>query len=64
VFQNFWKIVERFRIAAMSAVPTVYSVLAQIPVDADVSSLKLPIVGAAPLPPAVGDAFEARTGVA
>jgi fatty-acyl-CoA synthase len=64
LFQNFWKIVERYRIAAMSAVPTVYSVLAQIPVDADISSLKLPIVGAAPLPPAVRDAFEARTGVA
>ena len=64
LFENFWKIVERYRIAAMSAVPTVYSVLAQIPVDADISSLKLPIVGAAPLPPAVRDAFEARTGVA
>jgi fatty-acyl-CoA synthase len=64
LFQNFWKIVERYRIAAMSAVPTVYSVLAQIPVDADISSLRLPIVGAAPLPPAVRDAFEARTGVA
>ena len=64
LFENFWKIVERYRIAAMSAVPTVYSVLAQIPVDADISSLKLPIVGAAPLPPAVRDAFKARTGVA
>ncbi len=64
LFQNFWKIVEHYRIAAMSAVPTVYSVLAQIPVDADISSLRLPIVGAAPLPPAVRDAFEARTGVA
>ena len=61
---NFWKIVERYRISAMSAVPTVYSVLAQIAVDADISSLKLPIVGAAPLPPAVRDAFHARTGVA
>ncbi len=64
LFQNFWKLVERYRIAAMSGVPTVYSVLAQIPVDADISSLKLPIVGAAPLPLAVRDAFEARTGVA
>ena len=64
LFQNFWRIVEHYRIAAMSAVPTVYSVLAQIPVDADISSLKLPIVGAAPLPPAVRDAFSAHTGVA
>ena len=64
LFQNFWKIVERYRIASMSAVPTVYAVLAQVPVDADISSLKLPVVGAAPLPPAVAAAFEARTGVA
>ena len=64
LFQNFWRIIERYRVAAMSAVPTVYSVLAQIPVDADISSLKLPIVGAAPLPPAAREAFEARTGVA
>ena len=64
LLENFWKIVEHYRLAAMSAVPTVYSVLAQIPVDADISSLTLPIVGAAPLPPAVRDAFQARTGVA
>jgi fatty-acyl-CoA synthase len=62
LFGNFWKIVGRHRIAAMSAVPTVYSVLAQVPVDADISSLKLPIVGAAPLSPAVASAFETRTG--
>ena len=53
LFPNFWKIVERYRIASMSGVPTIYAVLAQIPVDADISSLKLPVVGAAPLPPAV-----------
>jgi fatty-acyl-CoA synthase len=64
LFQNFWKIVERYRIAAMSGVPTIYAVLAQVPVDADISSLKMPIVGAAPLPPAVAAGFEARTGVA
>ncbi|MGA9856848.1 MAG: acyl-CoA synthetase [Solirubrobacteraceae bacterium] len=64
LFENFWKIVERYRVASMSGVPTVYAVLAQVPVDADISSLTLPVVGAAPLPPAVATAFEARTGVA
>jgi fatty-acyl-CoA synthase len=63
LYGNFWKLVERHGIAAMSGVPTVYGALAQVPVDADISSLELPIVGAAPLPPAVRDAFEARTGV-
>ena len=63
LFGEFWKIVERYRIAAMSAVPTVYAVLAQQPVDADISSLRFTIVGASPLPAAVRSAFEARTGV-
>ncbi len=64
LFRNFWKIVERYRISAMSAVPTVYSVLAQTAVDADISSLRLPIVGAAALAPAVQDTFHACTGIA
>ncbi|WP_210490986.1 acyl-CoA synthetase [Patulibacter sp. SYSU D01012] len=59
----FWRLVERYRIAAMSAVPTVYQVLTQVPVDADVGSLKVPVVGAAPLPTAVREAWAAHTGV-
>lgn len=59
----FWRLVERYGIAAMSAVPTVYAVLSQVPVDADISSLRLPIVGAAPLPPSVAEQFHAVTGV-
>ena len=46
----------------MSAVPTVYRTLTDVPVDADISSLRLPIVGAAPLPSAVREAFAAHTG--
>jgi fatty-acyl-CoA synthase len=59
---QFWKIVEHYRIAAMSAVPTVYRALTDVPVDADISTLRLPIVGAAPLPSAVREAFAAHTG--
>jgi fatty-acyl-CoA synthase len=62
LYPRFWKIVEHYRIAAMSAVPTVYATLARVAVDADISSLHLPIVGAAPLPPAVREAFAAHTG--
>jgi fatty-acyl-CoA synthase len=64
LFGVFWKLIERYRIAAMSAVPTVYGALAQVPIDADISSLELAIVGAAPLPLAVRQGFEAHTGVA
>jgi fatty-acyl-CoA synthase len=62
LYAHFWKIVDQYRITAMSAVPTVYGTLAQVPVDADISSLRLPIVGAAPLPSAVREGFAAHTG--
>jgi fatty-acyl-CoA synthase len=63
VFREFWRIVEHYRIASMSAVPTAYAALAQHPVDADISSLRFPLVGASPLPAAVRDGFPAHTGV-
>jgi acyl-coenzyme A synthetase/AMP-(fatty) acid ligase len=47
----------------MSAVPTVYAVLAGCPVDADISSLRFAMVGASPLPAAVRDGFQAHTGI-
>jgi fatty-acyl-CoA synthase len=62
LYARFWKIVEHYRIAAMSAVPTVYGTLAQVPIDADISSLRLPIAGAAPLPASVREDFARHTG--
>ena len=62
LYARFWKIVEHYQIAAMSAVPTVYGTLAQVPIDADISTLRVPIVGAAPLPGSVREAFAAHTG--
>lgn len=63
LYGSFWKIVEHYRISAMSAVPTVYSVLAQIPIDADVTSLQHPLVGASALPPSVRSNFASHTGL-
>ena len=63
LFSEFWKIVEHYRITTMSAVPTVYSVLAQLPIDADITSLGFAMVGASPLPAAVREGFQAHTGV-
>jgi fatty-acyl-CoA synthase len=62
LYARFWQIIEHYRIAAMSAVPTVYRTLAQVPVDAGISSLRLPIVGASPLPSSVREAFARHTG--
>jgi fatty-acyl-CoA synthase len=62
LYARFWQIIEHYQITAMSAVPTVYGTLAQVPVDADISTLRLPIVGAAPLPASVREDFAAHTG--
>ncbi len=63
LYSEFWNIVAHYRIAAMSAVPTVYAVLAQCPVTADISSLRYAMVGASPLPAAVRENFQTHTGV-
>jgi acyl-CoA synthetase (AMP-forming)/AMP-acid ligase II len=63
LFANFWKVVERYRVSFMSGVPTIYAVLAECPVDADISSLRFALVGASPLPKAVREKFESATGV-
>jgi fatty-acyl-CoA synthase len=62
LYTRFWQIIERYRIAAMSAVPTVYATLSQVPVDADIAALRMPIVGASPLPASVREDFAAHTG--
>ena len=63
LFANFWKLVEHYRLSTMSGVPTIYSVLASCPVDADISSLRFALVGASPLPTAVRERFESATDV-
>ena len=63
LFASFWKVVERYRITAMSAVPTVYAVLADRPVDADISSLRFALVGASPCRRRSGTGFESATGI-
>ena len=62
LYTRFWTIIEHYQVAAMSAVPTVYATLAQVPVDADISTLRVPIVGASPLPASVREDFAAHTG--
>ncbi|TMV80273.1 AMP-binding protein, partial [Thioclava sp. BHET1] len=63
VFDNFWKLVERWRVSFMVTVPTAIAMLMQRPVDADVSSLRLAFSGSAPLPVELFHRFETATGV-
>ncbi|WP_343081736.1 acyl-CoA synthetase [Ostreiculturibacter nitratireducens] len=63
VFDNFWKLIERWKVTLLITVPTAISALMQRPVDADVSSLKTAISGSAPLPVELYNRFKAATGV-
>jgi fatty-acyl-CoA synthase len=64
IMANFYKIVERFKPVFFSCVPTVLSVLLDTPVgDADISSLKYLVCGAAPLSVELFRRFEAHSGM-
>ncbi|MEM6727685.1 MAG: acyl-CoA synthetase, partial [Pseudomonadota bacterium] len=63
VFDNFWKLIERWNVTFMITVPTAISALMQRKVDADVSSLKTAFSGSAPLPVELFKRFEKATGV-
>jgi fatty-acyl-CoA synthase len=63
VFDNFWKLVERWKITYMITVPTALSALMQRPVNADITTLRAAFSGSAPLPLELFKRFEAATGV-
>lgn len=64
VVDRFWEIVEHFKIAAFSGVPTLYAGLLNKPVEGrDISSLKAAFCGAAPMPKALFREFQLRTGI-
>ena len=64
VMQNFYKIVEHYRAVTFSSVPTVLSVLLDIPKgDVDISSLRYAGCGAAPLSVELFQRFESHSGM-
>lgn len=63
VFDNFWKLVARYKCTYMITVPTALSALMQRPIDADVTSLKHAISGSSPLPIELYNRFKAETGI-
>jgi fatty-acyl-CoA synthase len=63
VFDNFWKLIERWGGTFMVTVPTAAAALMQRKVDADVSTLRYALCGSAPLPQELFKRFEAATGV-
>jgi fatty-acyl-CoA synthase len=63
VMDNFWKLVERYKITFLITVPTAMSALMQRPVNANISSMRLGFSGSAPLPVELYKRFEQATGV-
>ncbi|SFH38380.1 fatty-acyl-CoA synthase [Palleronia marisminoris] len=63
VFDNFWKLCERYGITFMITVPTAVSALMQRKVDADISSLRIAFCGSSPLPVELYKRFETAAGV-
>ncbi len=63
VFDNFWKLCERYKVTFLIGVPTAFAALMQRPVDADLSSMEMAFSGSAPLPVELYNKFEAATGM-
>lgn len=63
VFDNFWKLVERYKATYMVTVPTAAAALMQRPVDADISTLQGAMCGSSPLPVELFKRFQDVTGV-
>ncbi|OWJ78455.1 acyl-CoA synthetase [Haematobacter genomosp. 1] len=63
VFDNLWKLIERWKGTYLVIVPTAISALMQRPVDANISTLRGCFSGSAPLPQELFKRFEAATGV-
>jgi len=64
VFDNIWKLVERYKVTFVVSVPTALAATMQRPVDADISSVKTAFSGSAPLPLELFRRFEETTGMA
>ena len=63
VVDNLWRLIHRWKITYLIAVPTALSALMQRPVNADISTLRGTFSGSAPLPVELYKRFEAATGV-
>jgi fatty-acyl-CoA synthase/long-chain acyl-CoA synthetase len=64
VFDNFWKLCDRWKISFIITVPTAVSALMQRKVDADLSTVKNAFSGSAPMPLELFNRFESATGIA
>lgn len=61
---NWWKLVDEYRVTAFNAVPTIFQDLLGVPFgNSSVSSLRLAVSGSAPMSVALKERFEESTGL-
>ncbi|MEL6465062.1 MAG: acyl-CoA synthetase [Pseudomonadota bacterium] len=63
VFDNIWKLTERWKITFIASVPTAIAAMMQRPIDADVSTVKSTFSGSAPLPQELFKRYQNAAGV-
>jgi fatty-acyl-CoA synthase/long-chain acyl-CoA synthetase len=63
VFDNFWKLCQRWKTTFVITVPTAMSAMMQRPVNADISAIKTAFSGSSPLPLELFNRFESACGV-
>lgn len=61
--ENFWKILEHYQVDVFGAVPTLFTSLLNVPVNADISKVELTTSGAAPLSVELAKQFTEHTGI-
>mmetsp|Transcript_18179 Transcript_18179/g.28460 ORF Transcript_18179/g.28460 Transcript_18179/m.28460 type:complete len:633 (+) Transcript_18179:4216-6114(+) len=63
VFDNIWKLTERWKITFIASVPTAIAAMMQRGIDADISTVKSTFSGSAPLPQELFKRYETAAGV-
>lgn len=62
--RNYWKFCEREQVTALACVPTILAGLCNLPVDADISQVRVAYTGGSPLPTELAARFEKTLGIA
>lgn len=64
IVDNLFHLIDSYKAISFTAVPTIYARLVQLPLEGcDLSSLRLPTCGAAPMPVQLFHSFESKVGV-
>jgi fatty-acyl-CoA synthase len=61
--RNYWKFCEREGVTALACVPTILASLLNLPVDADISGIRVAYTGGSPLPSELAAQFERKLGI-